>query len=476
MVSAGKKPRRFDYNLIVIGAGSAGLVAAYVAATAKARVALIEQSEMGGDCLNTGCVPSKALIRSAKLAHDGAVAAAFGLKGRLEPDFAAVMARVRGVIAKVAPHDSAARYRALGVEVIAGRACIVDPWTVEVGDRKLSARKLIVATGAEPFLPPIPGLADVAPLTSETLWRLETAPRRLLVLGGGAIGCELAQAFARLGVAVTLVESAARLLIREDEEVSQAMRAALIGDGVEVIENVAVTSFSEGRATLADGRSIDFDRVLVAVGRRPRLEGFGLEELGLIENGRLVVDDRLRTKLPTIYAAGDVIGQLQFTHAAGSYGAAAALNGLLSPMRPGKAKLAPFPAVIYTDPEIARVGLNESEARAQGIGYEVTRYEMKELDRAIADGAEEGFIKVLTVPGRDRILGVTIVGARAGDMLSEFTLAMRHGLGLKAIFATIHPYPGWSDAARAPAGEWRRARAPAWALRFSQRLFAWARG
>lgn len=464
MLSTGNKPRRFDYNLIVIGAGSAGLVAAYVAAAAKARVALIEQSEMGGDCLNTGCVPSKALIRSAKLAHEGAVAAAFGLKGRLEPDFAAVMARVRGVVARVAPHDSAERYRALGVEVISGRARIVDPWTVEVGDRKFTARKLVVATGAEPILPPIPGLADVAPLTSETLWRLETSPRRLLVVGGGAIGCELAQAFARLGVEVTLVESAARVLIREDEEVSQAMRAALVVDGVDVVENVAVTGCSgasgEGRATLEDGRAIDFDRVLVAVGRRPRIKGFGLEELGLIDNGRLVVDDRLRKKLPTIYAAGDVIGHLQFTHAAGSYGASAALNGLLSPLRLGKAKLAPFPAVTYTDPEIARVGLNESEARAQGIASEVTRYELKELDRAIADGAEEGFIRVLTAPGRDRILGATIVGARAGDMLSEFTLAMRHGLGLKAIFATIHPYPGWSDAARATAGEWRRARTP----------------
>ncbi len=474
------KPKRFDYNLVVIGAGSAGLVAAYVAAAAKARVALVEQGEMGGDCLNTGCVPSKALIRSAKLAHEGAVASAFGLKGRLEPDFASVMARVRGVIAKVAPHDSAERYRGLGVEVISGRARIADPWTVEVGGRRLTARRIVVATGAEPFLPPIPGLADVDPLTSETLWRLEARPRRLLVVGGGAIGCELAQAFARLGVEVRLVENAPRLLIREDEEVSRLLRAALVADGIEVVEGLAVTGFARdangGFATLEDGRTMAFDRVLVAVGRRPRVAGFGLEDLGLVENGRLVVDDRLRTKLPTIYAAGDVIGQLQFTHAAGNYGAAAALNGLLAPLRPGKANLAPFPTVTYTDPEVARVGLNAQEARAQGIAYEVTRYEFAELDRAIADGAEEGFIKVLTAPGRDRILGATIVGARAGDVLSEFTLAMRHNLGLKGIFSTIHPYPGWSDAARATAGEWRRAHALAWALRLSERLFAWARG
>ena len=479
-LAAFSKPKRFDYNLVVIGAGSAGLVAAYVAAAAKARVALIEQSEMGGDCLNTGCVPSNALIRSAKLAHEGALAGDFGLRGRLDPDFAAVMARVRSVVAKVAPHDSAERYRGLGVEVVSGRARIADPWTVEVGGRRLTARRIVVATGAEPFLPPLPGLAQVAPLTSEMLWRLETQPRRMLVIGGGAIGCELAQAFARLGVAVTLVERVARILIKEDEEASRLLRATLIAEGVEVVESLAVTDFSGdaggGVARLADGRAIAFDRVLVAVGRRPRVAGFGLEELGLIENGRLVVDDRLQTRLPTIYAAGDVIGQWQFTHAAGSYGASAALNALLAPLRPGKAKLAPFPAVTYTDPEVARVGLNEQEARERGVAHEVTRYPLAELDRAIADGAEAGFVKVLTMPGRDRILGATIVGARAGDMLSEFTLAMRHNLGLKAIFATIHPYPGWSDAVRATAGEWRRAHAPAWALGLSERLFAWARG
>jgi pyruvate/2-oxoglutarate dehydrogenase complex dihydrolipoamide dehydrogenase (E3) component/uncharacterized membrane protein YdjX (TVP38/TMEM64 family) len=479
-LAAFSKPKRFDYNLIVIGAGSAGLVAAYVAAAAKARVALIEQGAMGGDCLNTGCVPSKTLIRSAKLAHESAVADDFGLRGRLDPDFAAVMARVRGVVARVAPHDSAERYRALGVEVFPGRARIADPWTVEVGGRRLTARRIVVATGAEPFLPALPGLAQVAPLTSETLWRLEAPPRRMLVLGGGAIGCQLAQAFARLGVAVTLVESAARILSREDEEVSRLLRATLIAEGVEVVEGLGVRGFSGdaggGVATLEDSRALTFDRVLVAVGRRPRVSGFGLEELGLIENGRLVVNDRLQTKLSTIYAAGDVIGQLQFTHAAGSYGASAALNALLAPLRLGKSKLSAFPAVTYTDPEVARVGLNTQEARERGIAHEVTCYPLAKLDRAIADGAEAGFVKVLTAPGRDRILGATIVGARAGDMLSEFTLAMRHNLGLKAIFATIHPYPGWSDAARATAGEWRRSHAPAWALRISERLFAWARG
>ena len=479
-LSAWLRPKRFDYNLIVIGAGSAGLVTAYVAATARARVALIEERRMGGDCLNTGCVPSKALIRSAKLAHEGADPSRFGLTGRLEPDFAAVMARVRKVVGEVAPHDSAERYRGLGADVIEGRARILDPWTVEAAGRRMTARRIVVATGAEPVLPPIPGLAEVEPLTSETVWGLAERPARLLVVGGGAIGCELAQSFARLGNAVTLVEGAKRILFREDEEVSAAMREALAADGVDVIEGVSVAAFARVeeafRATLADGRALPFDRVLVSVGRRPRTRGFGLEELGLLDNSRLVVDERLRTRLPTIFAAGDVVGRLQFTHAAGQYGARAALNALLAPLRIAKAELPAFPMAIYTDPEIARVGVNETEANERGIRFETTRYELAELDRAIADGAPGGFVKVLTAPGKDRILGATIVGAHAGDMLSEFTLAMRHRLGLKAIFDTIHPYPGWSDAARATAGEWRRAHTPAWTMRASERLFRWLRG
>lgn len=470
------RPKSFDYNLIVIGAGSAGLVAAYVAAAARARVALIEQGAMGGDCLNTGCVPSKALIRSAKLAAEAHKAGAFGLAGDLSVDFPAVMARVRATIAKIAPHDSAERYRGLGADVIAGHARVVDPWTVEVAGRRLTGRRLVIATGAEPALPPIPGLGDVDPLTSETLWSLERRPERLLIVGGGAIGCELAQAFARLGCATVLVEGAARILAREDEDVGDAARSALRDDGVEIIEGVGVAAFAPGLARLADGRAVPFDRVLIATGRRPRTRGFGLEELGLLENGRLVVDERARTKLPTIFAAGDVIGDLQFTHAAGHYGVVAALNALFAPLRLARKAPRAFPMAIYTDPEIARVGLNEQEAREKGIAYEVTRYEMSELDRAIADGAERGFIKALTVPGRDRLLGVTIVGARAGDMLAEFTLAMRHGLGLKAILNTIHPYPSWSDAATATAGQWRREHAPAWAARLSGRLFDRLRG
>lgn len=477
---AWRRPQRFDYNLIVIGAGSAGLVTAYIAAAAGARVVLIEEGKMGGDCLNTGCVPSKALIRSAKLAHETMQPERLGLHGRLEPDFAAIMRRVEKVIARVAPHDSAERYRALGVDVVKGRARLADPWTVEVEGRRLTARRIVLATGAEPFMPPIPGLADVEPLTSETLWSLKERPGRLLVLGGGAIGCELAQSFARLGSETTVVEALPRLIAREDEDAGEMMLAALARDGVTVITGVAIRSFANDGKTrlahLADGTALAFDRVLVAVGRRARTRGFGLEELGLLEDHRLVVDDRLRTRVPTIYAAGDVIGRLQFTHAAGQYAWFAAMNALFGDFKTWKADTKAFPAVIYTDPEIARVGLNEIEARERGIAYEITRYDLAELDRAITDDANHGFVKVLTVPGKDRILGVTIAGARAGDMLGEFTLAMRHGLGLNAILRTIHPYPGWTEAARAAAGEWRRAHAPAWALALSARILRWLRG
>ena len=474
------RPKKTDYNLIVVGAGSAGLVTAYIAAAARARVALVERGEMGGDCLNTGCVPSKALIRSAKLAKEAHKTDLFGLKGDLAPDFAAVMRRVRRVIARVAPHDSAERYRGLGVDVIKGEAKITSPWTVAVGNRILTTRNIVIATGAEPAVPPIPGLDRVDPLTSETLWSLTEQPRTFLVVGGGAIGCELAQSFARLGSRTIVVEALARLVAREDEAVSEAMRALLVADDVEIHLGVGIDRFErvDGRSSvrLEDGRAIDFDRVLVATGRRPRLKGFGLEELDLLENGRLVVDDRLRTRLPNIAAAGDVIGQLQFTHAAGHYAWYAAINSLFGSLRSWAVDVSAFPIVIYTDPEIARVGLTETEAREKGIAFEITTYDMAELDRAIADEANTGFIKVLTAPGKDKILGVTLIGARAGDLVSEFTLAMKHGLGLNAILATIHPYPGWMEANKAVAGEWRRAHAPAWAMRLSERWLQWLRG
>ncbi len=464
------RPKSFDCNLAVIGGGSAGLVAAYLTASARGRAVLIEEGAMGGECLNTGCVPSKTLIRSAKLAKDGRTAGPFGLAGRLEPDFGAVMARVAWVIDRVAPHDSEERYRALGVDVIKGRAFVVDPWTVAVAGRRLTARRIVIATGASPSMPAIPGLDVVAPLTSDTLWSLTERPPRLLVLGGGGIGCELAQAFARLGSRTTLVEAKASLLAGEDPEVGEVARQALEDDGVMIHLGTRVTRFegaTVGQAYLANGDIIPFDRVVVAVGRTPRVSGFGLEELGLLEDGKLVVDASLRTRLPSIYAAGDVLGQLQFTHAAGRYGWYAAANALLGGLKSWRATMKAFPAVFYTDPEIARVGLTEREAKRTGVAYEVTRFDLGEFDRAIIEGAGPGFIKVLTPPGKDTILGVTIVSGHAGDMLTEFTLAMRHGLGLKAILATIHPYPGWTEAAASLAGQWRRAHVPTWTLALS---------
>jgi len=473
------RPRSFEYNLVVIGAGSAGLVSAYIAAAAKARVAIIESNQLGGDCLNTGCVPSKALIHSAKVLKDATEAGSLGLRGQLTADFPEIMARVQRAIARVAPHDSAERYRGLGVDVLMGSARIVDPWTVEVGDRRLVSRNIVVATGAEPMMPAIPGLEEVDPLTSETVWSLTKQPGTLLIVGGGAVGCELAQSFTRLGSRTILLEVASRLVLREDAEVSDAVRHALLAEGVEVKTGIAIKRFEKAPGQflvhLADGSSISFDKVLMATGRRPRTRGFGLEELGLLDGEKLVVDRQLRTRLPNILAAGDVLGEFQFTHAASHYAWFASVNALFGALKRWKADFRVFPSVIYTDPEVARVGLTEQDAHQQNIPYEVIRFDLAELDRAIVDGANAGFIKVLTVPGKDRILGAVIVGARAGDMLAEFTLAMKHGLGLRAILQTIHPYPGWTEANKAIAGEWQKAHTPAWALAMSKRWLQWLR-
>lgn len=473
------KPRSFEYNLVVIGAGSAGLVSSYIAAAAKARVAIIESNRLGGDCLNTGCVPSKALIHSAKVLKEAAEAQRLGLRGQLTADFQEVMARVQRVITRVAPHDSAERYRGLGVEVLMGMARIIDPWTVEVGDRRLVSRTIVIATGAEPTMPPISGLEQVDPLTSETVWSLTAQPGTLLIVGGGAIGCELAQSFARLGSRTIVLETAPRLVAREDIEVSDAVHQALVSDGVKIRTGIAIERFEkksgEFLVHLANGSSISFDKVLMATGRRPRTRGFGLEELGLLDDGRLVVDRQLRTRVPNILAAGDVLGELQFTHAASQYAWFAAFNAMFGGLKRWSTDFKVFPSVIYTDPEVARVGLSEQDAREQSVPHEVVRFDLAELDRAITDNANVGFIKVLTVPGKDRILGVVIVGARAGDMLAEFTLAMKHGLGLRAILRTIHPYPGWAEANKAVAGEWQKAHTPAWVLALSKRWLQWLR-
>ena len=484
------RPARFDRNLVVIGAGAGGLVSAYIAAAVKAKVTLVEGHRMGGDCLNFGCVPSKALIRAAKAARQVRKADAFGIVGAGGTvDFAAVMQRVHRVIADIAPHDSVERYTGLGVEVLQGHARITSPWRVDVtladgSTQSLTTRSIVIAAGARPFVPPIPGLDAVGVLTSDTVWGLTELPRRLVVLGGGPIGCELAQSFARLGSAVTQVEMAPRLMGREDPEVSALVEAALKADGVHVLlGHQAVRAevvAGEKRLVVRQGAqeiAVPFDVLLCAVGRTARVTGYGLEELGipLTPRGTIETNDHLQTRYPNIYAVGDVAGPFQFTHTAAHQAWYAAVNALFGRFRKFRADYRVVPWTTFTDPEVARVGLSESDAQAQGIAVEVTRYGIDDLDRAIADGTAHGFVKVLTVPGKDRILGVTIVGEHAGDLLAEYVLAMKHGLGLNKILGTIHTYPTLSEANKYAAGEWKRAHAPQKLLQWVARYHAWER-
>jgi pyruvate/2-oxoglutarate dehydrogenase complex dihydrolipoamide dehydrogenase (E3) component/uncharacterized membrane protein YdjX (TVP38/TMEM64 family) len=488
-----QRPARFDRNLIVIGAGAGGLVSAYIGAAVKAKVTLIEAHKMGGDCLNYGCVPSKALIKSAKLANQIRHGDHYGLNiGAPDFSFRKVMARVHEVIRIVAPHDSAERFTGLGVEVLQGYARITDPWTVEVtlNDgtlQTLTTRSIIIATGASPFIPPLPGLNEVGYVTSDTLWdefaKLDVQPGRLVVLGGGPIGCELAQCFARLGSRVTQIERGARIMVREDNEISELARKALSADGVEVLtDHTAVRCEREGEHKYIvveyDGQSrrIEFDQLLCAVGRSARLTGFGLEELGIPTQRTVSTNEYLETLYPNIFAAGDVAGPYQFTHAAAHQAWYASVNALFGDFKRFKADYSVIPWATFIEPEVARVGLNEQDAREQGISYEVTKYGIDDLDRAIADGTAHGFVKVLTVPGKDRILGVTIVGEHAGDLLAEFVLAMKHGLGLNKILGTIHTYPTLAEANKYAAGEWKRAHAPQRILAWLERYHAWKRG
>jgi pyruvate/2-oxoglutarate dehydrogenase complex dihydrolipoamide dehydrogenase (E3) component/uncharacterized membrane protein YdjX (TVP38/TMEM64 family) len=495
------RPQRFDRNLVVIGAGAAGLVTSYIAAAVKARVTLVEAHRMGGDCLNTGCVPSKALIRAAGIVHEMRHSGAYGVSaGQVSVDFPAVMARVAQVVRDIEPHDSPERYRGLGVDVQQGQARIVDPWHVEIthSDGRtttLSTRAIVIATGAKPVVPPLPGLQEAGVLTSDTLWGLQELPRRLLVLGGGPIGCELAQAFARLGSQVTQVEMGPRLMPREDEDVAAHARRCLEADGVQVLTGHRALRCepadpqTQGTAawqlvTDLDGKEhrIAFDRILCAVGRSARLEGFGLEALGMATTGRtLPVDEHLQTVFPHILACGDVAGPYQFTHVAAHQAWYAAVNGLFGTFRRFKVDQRVIPWCTFTDPEVARLGLNEQEALAQGVPFEVTRFELDDLDRVIVDGrpgggSGAGWVKVLTPPGKDRILGVTIVGRHAGELIAEWVLAMKHGLGLNKVLGTIHIYPTLAESAKYAAGAWRRAHQPLALLRWVERFHAWRRG
>ena len=486
---AAVRPRQFERNMVVIGAGAAGLVTSYIAAVVKARVTLVEHHKMGGDCLNYGCVPSKALIKTATLLSQMRHSADYGIaRAEATVNFGEVMDRIARVVKDIEPHDSAERYTGLGVEVVQGSATLVDPWRVAItlpdgGTRTLTTRSIVIATGAQPFVPPLPGLTDVGYLTSDTLWGLRELPPRLVVLGGGPIGCELAQSFARLGSQVTQVEMAPRLMGREDEEVSELARQALERDGVTVLTgHQALRCERDGDAKFlvvqsgGQERRLPFDQLLCAVGRVARLKGYGLEALGIPTGRTIETNEYLQTLYPNILAAGDVAGPFQFTHTAAHQAWYAAVNGLFGRFKTFKADYSVIPWATFIDPEVARVGLNEQEAKAQNIPYEVTRYGIDDLDRAIADSAAHGFVKVLTVPGKDRILGVTIVGAHAGDLLAEYVLAMRHGLGLNKILGTIHTYPTMAEANKYAAGEWKRAHQPARLLEWVARYHAWERG
>ena len=484
-----KKPRHFDRNLVVIGAGSAGLVTAYIAAAVKAKVTLVEKQRMGGDCLNTGCVPSKALIRSARLLSHMARSQEFGIaSARAEFDFATVMERVQSVIRAVEPHDSIERYSALGVDVVEGSARIVSPWAVEITHKdgsiqRLSTRSMVIATGARPFVPPIPGIEEVGYLTSDTVWALRELPKRLLVLGGGPIGSELTQAFARFGAQVMQVEMAPRILIREDPEVSEIVTHRFIKEGIAVLVNHKARQFvieNGEKFLIAEHQGHDvhiaFDAVLVAVGRAANLTGFGLEEMGITVGKTVDTNEFLQTRFPNIYAAGDVAGPFQFTHTAAHQAWYAAVNALFDPLKKFKTDYSVIPWATFVEPEVARVGLNEQEAKEKSVAYESSVYAIDELDRAIADSEAHGFIKVLTVPGKDRILGVTIVGEHAGDLIAEYVLAMKQGIGLNKILGTIHIYPTLAEANKYVAGVWKRAHAPQRLLAWVERFHAWRRG
>jgi pyruvate/2-oxoglutarate dehydrogenase complex dihydrolipoamide dehydrogenase (E3) component len=487
------RPAKYDRNVVVIGAGAGGLVSALISATVKAKVTLVENHKMGGDCLNFGCVPSKALIRTAKLAHQMTHANRYGLEPSAPRfNFRKVMARVHEVIRTIEPHDSVERYTGLGVDVVQGYATLVDPWTVEIarrdgGKQKLTTRSIIIATGAQPFVPPLPGIEQSGYVTSDTVWdefaKLEAPPQRLIVLGGGPIGCELAQCFARLGSQVTQVEMMERIMLREDPEVAELALSALQADGVRVLTGHKALRCEQRNGTKiliveqgGQQHAIEFDALLCAVGRSARMTGYGLEKLGIVTERTIACNEYLETKYPNILAVGDVVGPYQFTHVAAHQAWYAAVNALFGQFKKFKADYSVIPWTTFIDPEVARVGLNEADAKKQGIAYEVTRFDMHELDRAIADSATKGFVKVLTKPGKDKILGVTIVAEHAGELITEYVTAMRHGLGLGKILGTIHTYPTMAEANKYAAGEWRKARKPEQLLTWVERYHAFRRG
>ncbi len=481
-----KKPAKFDYNLIVIGGGSAGLVSAYIASAVKAKVALIEKHKMGGDCLNTGCVPSKALIKSAKILNYIKRSQEFGIEiSAFNLDFEKVMNQIQETIKRVEPHDSVERYSELGVDCISGAAFIKSPFEIEINGKTLTTKSIIVATGARPMIPSLPGLELIEFLTSDNIWSLRKLPRRLVVLGSGPIGCEIAQSIARFGSRVTIVEMDKQILSREDSEVSEILDRTLRKDGIDILTGhkaVRVETLNKENflfCEVADKTvKIPFDQILIAVGRKPNVTGFGLENLGIeiSERGTIVADAFLRTtNYSNIYVCGDVTGPFQFTHAASHQAWYCAVNALFGPFKKFKVDYRVIPWCTFTDPEIARVGLNEQEATAQAIPYEITKYDIEDLDRAIVEKSNHGFVKILTKPGTDKILGVTIVGVHGGELITEFVTAMKFNLGLKKILSTIHIYPTYSEANKYAAGVWQRNHAPAKILSYLKAFHHWRR-
>ena len=487
------RPKAFERDIIVIGAGAAGLVSTYIGAAVKAKITIIEAHKMGGDCLNYGCVPSKALIKSAKIAQFFRDAEKYGLKAQAPSiDFKAVISRIHKIIAEIEPHDSAERYTKLGAEVLKGYARIIDPWRVEIslenGSKQvLTSRNIIIATGARPFIPPLKGIESTDYLTSDTLWeelaKRDKIPGRIVVLGGGPIGSELSQALARLGAKVTQIEMADRLLIREDKDVSDLAKASLERSGVDVLTGHKAIGFETAKGKKAivtefEGKTkkVEFDDIICAVGRSARLEGFGLEELGIETLKTLLVNEFMETKYPNILGAGDVVGPYQFTHVAAHQAWYASVNALFGNFKKFKADYRVIPWTTFIDPEIARVGLNEQEANEKKIPYDVTKYDIDDLDRAIADSAGYGFVKVLTVPGKDKIIGVTIAGEHAGEIMTEFVLAMKWGLGLNKILGTIHTYPTMSEANKYAAGEWKRKNIIPWQIKLLEKFHTFNRG
>lgn len=471
------------YNLVVIGAGTAGLICAAAAAGLGARVALIERELLGGDCLNVGCVPSKALLRAARAAHAVRTAASYGVKvASSAVDFSFVMDRVRRLRAELAPHDSAARFRHLGVDVFLGHGRFVGPDSIEVAGQLLRFARAVIATGARAVRPNLPGLAEVGFLTNETVFALTRLPARLAVLGGGPIGCELAQAFARLGSQVTLLQRGPRILPREEADAAQLVHQALEQEGVEILPACTITLIQRQASnkvlhfqTPTGNQQRVVEEILVAAGRQPNVDHLDLDKADVRFDPRqgVEVNDYLRTSNPRIYAAGDVCSSYKFTHAADALARIALRNALF--FGRARASALTIPWCTYTDPELAHVGLNEEQARLQGIPVQTFTLHLEQLDRAVLEGAAQGFVRVLVRRGTDRVLGATVVASHAGEMIGEISLAMTHGLGLKRWAQAIHPYPTQADALRKLGDAYNRTRLTPVVKRLLNWILAWRR-